>query len=814
MRVLTLTTPAALPRAWALARSLERHQPQWPHEIFMLAGGPTIVECSRRTGLALSSAAAALGVDPTRLIARYAEEDLETILAPALLAARRAESADALLHLPSSAWVLGPLESIERATRQRGVSLFDRAVAGVPDDGLEPAPPELEQRGRISSRVLAVAAGEPAGEFLEWWLARVRDALGSPDGSAPAARPEDRHWLARYLELAPSRFGTALLDEGFNLSQWNLHRHELRSGPRGEPLVDGQGRLGFLDLPGFDPTRPHRLAARASRVRVSRSPALRALCSEYALELLELGWRDLDLRSEVGRRLAGGLIYDDTLRELYGRAIALGEDFGEIFSDEGARAFTRWLAGPAPEGAAHGINRYVYYRVARERPDVLRAYPDLDGVDGAEYVRWCWAFGRRELSLARVFLPPVEGAAQEPVERGDSVATDVLARRTPPARASAPAPSPDSLGVRVTGYLANTLGLGAAARGYVDALRAAGVPVSTASVPLHHLELKVQVTEDYARHGFEDLVHQGGHGFEIVAVNADELPDLVERLGAGYFEGPRIGIWGWETNAIPARWQRAFALIDEIWVYSSFMANNIGAVAPVPVLALPPPVPVPARAPVPERLGVPDAFLFLFVFDYLSTIQRKNPVGLIEAFRRAFAAGEGPRLLIKTINAPLRPLADEEVLWAAHGRPDIDVIDRSLSAGELMGLMSACDCYVSLHRSEGFGLTMAEAMALGKPVIATGYSGNVDFMNAENSLLVDYQLTRVGAENDIYPPEGEWAEPDLEQAARLMRMIYEERELGARLGARAREDVARMLSPEATGAAMKRRLQELARRPR
>lgn len=127
--------------------------------------------------------------------------------------------------------------------------------------------------------------------------------------------------------------------------------------------------------------------------------------------------------------------------------------------------------------------------------------------------------------------------------------------------------------------------------------------------------------------------------------------------------------------------------------------------------------------------------------------------------------------------------------------------------------MSACDCYVSLHRSEGFGLTMAEAMAIGKPVIGTRFSGNVDFMTDENSLLVDCEMTRVG-QNEIYPPDGEWAQPDTEQAARLMRRIYEDPAQAARLGARARQDIARNLSPEATGAAMRERLEQLAVRPR
>jgi glycosyltransferase involved in cell wall biosynthesis len=374
-------------------------------------------------------------------------------------------------------------------------------------------------------------------------------------------------------------------------------------------------------------------------------------------------------------------------------------------------------------------------------------------------------------------------------------------------------PGEFELAVRVSGYLSRALGLGAAARGYAQALEAAGVAVSTASVPLHHLSLPEGLDAGYGEHGFQDALHDHPHNnFEILAINADELPDFVDRMGVDYFHGPRIGIWGWETNRIPQRWQRAYELVDEIWVYSRFMAENIGAVASVPVIALPPPVQPPADAVELTRLGVPDdAFMFLFVFDYMSTIQRKNPVGLIEAFRQAFAPGEGPQLLIKTINAPLRPLAEEAVLWAAHGRTDIRVVDRSLSASERDGLMAACDCYVSLHRAEGFGLTLAEAMAIGKPVIGTGYSGNLDFMNNRNSFLVDYELGVVGPDCEIYPADGEWAQPSVEHAAQLIREVVADPQRAVLVGARARDDVARLLSARTTGAAMRKRLERLAR---
>ena len=144
--------------------------------------------------------------------------------------------------------------------------------------------------------------------------------------------------------------------------------------------------------------------------------------------------------------------------------------------------------------------------------------------------------------------------------------------------------------------------------------------------------------------------------------------------------------------------------------------------------------------------------MFLFVFDFFSVLERKNPLGLIEAFTRAFRPGEGPMLVIKTINGDSqRSTISKRCAPRRRAGRDILVIDEYYSAEEKNALLGLCDCYVSLHRSEGLGLTMAEAMGLGKPVIATGYSGNLDFMTPENSYLVDYMMGAVPADCDPYP---------------------------------------------------------------
>ena len=321
-------------------------------------------------------------------------------------------------------------------------------------------------------------------------------------------------------------------------------------------------------------------------------------------------------------------------------------------------------------------------------------------------------------------------------------------------------------GVNVVGYLDATSGLGERARELVATLRVGGVSVGEWSVPGQGPYV--------APHGGPPTVYDT----TIAMVTAVQLADVRSRVPEPFERASRtIGYFFWELAEVPDEQQWGIGLVDEIWAPTRFVADAYRAATDTPVRDVPLPLPVlerPAATAETERGSGDERFDVLVAFDFLSVMERKNPLGAIEAFRRAFPADEPVHLTIKTLNGEQRPEQLGRVRAAAADDDRIELRDERCTPDELAELTASADVLLSLHRSEGLGLHLAEAMALGTMVVASRYGGSLDLMDDDSAALVDVDLVEVGNGEGAYAAPARWADPDLDHAARLLRRAYDE----------------------------------------
>ncbi|PAW64472.1 MAG: hypothetical protein B9S34_12505 [Opitutia bacterium Tous-C1TDCM] len=366
------------------------------------------------------------------------------------------------------------------------------------------------------------------------------------------------------------------------------------------------------------------------------------------------------------------------------------------------------------------------------------------------------------------------------------------------------------LGINLAGFLTADLGVGESARCMVRAADAAGIP--SALVPL-----KLNCKNRLGDLTFADRLQETNpYDVNVVHLDPPAARDLDHHHGKDFRAGKyNIGYFAWELPEFPDAWVPSFDYFDEIWCPSDFTSAAVAAKSPLPVLTMPHAIgfdePAGHAAVWRARFGLPaDAFLFLTLFDLNSYSARKNPRAVIEAYRLAGLAGRGAALVIKVQNVAGNE-ADFAALEAAvRDLPGTVLLAETLSRADVYVLEAACDVFVSLHRSEGFGLAVAECMRLGKPVISTNWSATAEFVHRENGCPVRCRLVTLEQNHGPYAKGSTWAEPDPAHAADCMRALYHDRKLAARLGAAARETIATRYSPAVIGERYRRRLESIA----
>ncbi len=753
-----------------------------------------------------------------------------------------------LVYFDPDILITGSLAELAQLLERHSIVLTPHLTEGI-DDGAHPDELAVLQAGAYNLGFLALRRTEVTERLLPWWQDRLYDRCLV---SIEEGLFVDQKWM----DLVPGIFKDVhiLTDPGYNVAYWNLHdrRITVPSGAlmgkltvAGEEVRSNERPLVFFHFSGIDLDNLRPVSKHQDRYTLADIGDAAQLYRCYRDLVLEAGYRAAKPWPYAFGFFDNGVAIPDAARTIYLR-LGKKKRFGNPFETAGKNSFFQYLNScrrPSKETSLTCLLGHLY----EQRGDLVQIFPDVDGRDYLDFCAWLLDFGRHELKLDEAFLIGLERDTRatlftvagfkrrvrnrlkrvyhsEAGQKARQTSQRVLGRERyqelrkklrGPRGASATArpaggyvlplpPTVESFGVNLVGYFQAETGMGEVARSLARAFETTDVPVS-----LHSLDLNVLARND------DDSFEASGSDFpydlNLFMVNADQVLPVFEHLGPEVFSGRfNAGFWLWELESFPERWRGAFDLLHEVWTPSSFCVDSISGAAPVPVRR----VPLPVEAKVEARFDrqhfdLPeDPFVFLFMFNFLSYVERKNPLALIRAFKEAFGDDDSALLVFKTAQSDFAQGSAERIRQEIGAAKNVRVLDGYLDRSEITALTAISDAYVSLHRSEGFGLTLAEAMLLGKPVVATPYSGNADFFDLNNGFPVRYELVELAEDAGPYPAGTRWAEPDVGHAAELMRRVYERREEDRPLLERARRDVEEKLSYASVGRELERRVRE------
>lgn len=788
LAIFTICSNNYVPMAKVLIESARRHHPQ--ATLYLCLADEALAEPGFYPPGCEVVTAASLSIPDFRSFAfRYDIMEFNTAVKPYMIRHLLEQGHDAVLYFDPDIEVFAPLDGV-LAPLHAGASFVLTPHLTQPAEGNSiPDDIAIMRAGVYNLGFLGVGAGEEADRILRWWSRRLQ---------YQCVNDQDRGLFVdqKFMDLIPSFAGGAriLRQTAYNVAYWNLKQRALTQDG-GRWLVDGQP-LRFFHFSGIAPKDLSYLSKHTATFRGDGiAPPLRALMHHYADQVVANGFGTVPAAAYAYGRFASGASIPQQVRRMFRErhTVWAGGDPFETYEE--------YLRLPAAERWA-GPSTFLVTNLMDDlwrREPWLQATYDRARRDGAEgYTDWFVKHGGTLVPERRLIEPVAERAGWHPPSRGPS--------RRPPAKRA-----PDEPDATVVGYLRLALGVGEAGRQTLRALTHAG---------LNARGLAIQFNSDSAcvDDSLEPLLDAVAPArFQVFNVNADQLPLVVQHLDPVLRpDAYRIIVPFWELEAMPDTWLGAFDLVDEIWAPTRFIQAALARRVAKPVLRMPLLLHFEAP-PAPDRtkLGLSaDRFLFFFAFDYLSFIERKNPIAVIRAFKQAFHRRDSsPKvgLVLKTLNAEVVPEKGRDLRDALREDPDVTLIERTLTREETMQLIGSCDAVVSLHRSEGLGLLVAEAMALGKPVIATDYSATTELVSPQTGWPVDYALVPVG-EGEYPFHEGQvWAEPDVSHAAWQMRRVFEDRAEAGRRAQAARHHLAEEYGLEPCSRRARERLRELDR---
>ena len=679
-----------------------------------------------------------------RLAMLHTDASLMQAVRPTVLRRMVSEATGTVVVLPDDAETFARLTRLIEPTA--AVTLCNTRFGPPPLDGKLPDAIDTAALGRIDQDLFSLRAdNQRTLDFLDAWAACL---VRSPHVDTKRLAATSFPWLDSLADLPGVE---CITDSAFPLSVRNA-----------DESTRDTVTAALIRWPGFKAETPWLLSAETGelpRVRTTTHPELARLARERAVALTPLFVSE-DEPLQAFTHMPNGLPVTNVIRHAYAAGLQQFESGNadeppNPFAGDATEAFMTWLISPGEATNSRGAAPFVgSFRLLH--PELSDALVSDDDV-----IAWLNDRG------------PATGVPRE-------------LRPPRPTSASSPTPAPVSCrpAVEVSGYVDAAFGMGAAARAVVAASRASAIPTSVHvdTRTAHHQDASIDEPTGPA-------TFEGPSPVFVLVRNADALlANPADAIAARKIGRKVVGVWFWEVATFPDRLRPAFALLDEIWVATEFVAASLRAHSDAPPIhrftfPLPPPVEVGkseslAHAFAHDHHIDDDRFVVAFSFDYDSVADRKNPWGAVAAYKLAFPAadealadGRRPLLVLKAIGSDRHPIDHDRLVFSIDGRPDVVLIEDHLDADGQAGLFARADSYISLHRGEGLGLTVAEAMAAGTPVVVTNYGGTTSFCDADTAWLVPFELIDIPASTPVYAGCGQWAEPDITVAATYLRSI-------------------------------------------
>lgn len=731
-----------------------------------------------------------------------------------------------IAFLDSDLYITGSLSAAEKLLDTHSIVLTPSFLKPIPDDGYFPSDRDFLTAGIFNGGFFACRTCDETSDVLSWMAERLE--------KYSFVRPEecmfgDQAWLDMIPAIAPS--ATVLRDSGYNVSHWNLHERMIseKNGIRmagNEPLI-------FYHFSGFDPDARGVISRHQNRFTLKEHPVLEKLFEEYRTQLLAHDYENIRPLPYGFGHFKNGVMISPTIRRIFESVGGISR-YPEPF-DVGPSSFFEWLTSPVTHLGKKMNLHNVHIALWRLSIEAQSKFRRPTTSDLGNFCHWICRERAKELELDPVFTKDIERHVPVVVTKqlptwklllrrrhtfapyqwlchavkaviGQQLYNDLKPRRDPMYALKLkvgfrPGGGGVSSGLNIVSSATGQTGIAEGMRGLVGA-------ISETTVPFSHIDSQATPGRQQQEHNrtldfpYDTTIIGGGLREIEATLFSVNIPISARNSLIAYAP--------WELPRLPAHEAEFLENnFDEVWTSSSFSTEAIGRSVKIPVITMPLPIDVTSVSGKKRRdFGLPEnTFMFLFAFDMHSRIERKNPEGLITSFVQTFGSRSDVILVISIKNSADFPAEYKALVSLTKQHANILLHTDYLSRSDMLALLKCADCFVSLHRSEGFGLLLAESMALSVPVIATDYGGSTDFINETTGYPVAYEKTVLQKNAGPYATGEVWAEPNIVSAGMLMTYVLEHRGEALTKAAKASALMKAEYSKDVIGQRIKERLQ-------